>query len=222
MSLFTGKPKDRWPGRPPSAILKHSAEGPLSLGKTGLEGDQQADLSVHGGPERAVHHYASEHMAFWCETYADTDFQFVPGCFGENISTSGVHEENLCLGDVLTMGTAKVQVCQGRQPCWKLNEHTGIASMAARFQKSARTGWYYRIIETGMVEAGDEMALIERKHPEWTLNRLITARFDPKLAVEEANELAALPALSSSWREAFEKKSAKGFTENTEARLSGT
>ena len=213
LSLFIGTPKDRWPGRPPSAIGKDPVEGPLDLGATGFSGDRQADRAVHGGPEKAVHHYASEHMGFWRDTYPDEDFPFVPGCFGENVSTTGLNEENLCLGDVLSMGTARVQICQGRQPCWKLNEHTGIPSMAPRFQKTGRTGWYYRVIETGTVEAGDDMMLVERQHPEWTLKRLITARFDPELAAEEAKALATLPALSASWREAFEKKSGKGFVE---------
>lgn len=222
LALFTGKVENRWPGKAPSAINKQMAEGELRLEETGFVDDRQADLKVHGGPEKAVHHYPSEHMEFWRGMFPDHSDRFVSGCFGENISTTGLHEENLCLGDIWSLGTARVQVCQGRQPCWKLNEHTGITTMAGQFQRTARTGWYYRVLENGVVAAGSEMKLLDRSHPEWPLQRLITARFDPNLAVGDALELSRLPALSANWREAFAKKSQSGFTENTDSRLLGT
>ncbi|WP_108882314.1 MOSC domain-containing protein [Anderseniella sp. Alg231-50] len=222
LALFTGKIESRWPGKAPSAINKQLAEAALRLEENGFVDDRQADLKVHGGPEKAVHHYASEHMEFWRGMFPEQGDQFVPGCFGENISTTGLHEDNLCLGDILSLGTARVQVCQGRQPCWKLNEHTGIRAMAAQFQKTACTGWYYRVLKNGVVAAGDDMKLLDRSNPEWMLKRLITARFDPNLAVADALELSRLPALSANWRQAFEKKSQSGFTENTDSRLLGT
>jgi len=221
LSLFTGRVENRWPGKAPSAINKHLAEGPLDLAENGFVEDRQADLKVHGGPEKAVHHYASEHMDFWRQMFPDNGGQFVPGCFGENISTAGLHEDNLCLGDILSLGTARVQICQGRQPCWKLNEHTGITEMAAKFQKTARTGWYYRVLENGVVTAGDDVKLVDRSHPHWSLTRLIKARFDPNLAVDDALELSQVSALSASWRQVFGKKSQSGFTENTDSRLLG-
>ncbi|MEO9875630.1 MAG: MOSC domain-containing protein [Anderseniella sp.] len=221
LSLFTGRVENRWPGKAPSAINKQLAERPLDLTENGFVDDRQADLKVHGGPEKAVHHYASEHMEFWRAMFPDHGDRFVPGCFGENISTAGLNEGNLCLGDILSLGTARVQVCQGRQPCWKLNEHTGITEMAAKFQKTARTGWYYRVLETGIVAAGDDMKLLDRGHPQWPLKRLIKARFDPGLAAGDALELSELPVLSASWRRAFGKKNQSGFTENTDSRLLG-
>lgn len=222
LSLFTGKAESLWPDRPASAIAKQLAGGPLSLGELGFAGDQQADLKVHGGPEKAVHHYASEHMDFWRRTFPDHAGRFVPGGFGENVSTVGLDEDNLCLGDVLSLGTARVQVCQARQPCWKLNLHTDIAEMAATFQKTGRTGWYYRVLENGVVAAGDEMSLLERSLPHWPLRRLIKARFDPDLDIAEALELSQLAVLSTNWRQAFARKSHAGYVENTDARLLGT
>ena len=222
LSLFTGRVENRWPGKAPSAINKQLAEGPLDLAEHGFVDDRQADLKVHGGPEKAVHHYASEHMDFWRRMFPGHADRFVPGCFGENISTAGLHEDNLCLGDILSLGTGRVQICQGRQPCWKLNEHTGITEMAAKFQKTGRTGWYYRVLETGIVAAGDDVKLLERSHPQWSLNRLIKARFDPNLAVGDALELSQLSALSAHWRQAFGKKSQSGYVENTDSRLLGT
>ncbi len=222
IGLFVGQPQDRWPGRPPSAIAKQPVDGPLAVDAHGFSNDQQADLRVHGGPEKALHHYASEHVAFWRKTFPDSAGQFAPGCFGENISTTGLTEDNLCIGDILRFGSAGVQICQGRQPCWKLNAHIGNDAMAAHFQKTGRTGWYYRVVEGGTVAVGDPMTLLERRHPEWPLRRLINARFDPRLATALARELAGLEALSESWRSAFAKKSDRGFTENTDSRLKGT
>lgn len=220
-SLFVGTAEARWPGRPPSAIGKQPTAGPLRLDWTGFIDDEQADLSVHGGLEKAVHHYAGEHMAFWKSEFPGKEDFFASGCFGENVSTSGLSETNLCLGDVFSFGTARVQVCQGRQPCWKLNAHTGLESMAARFQTSGRTGWYYRVLETGIVEAGSVMSLLDRIHPDWPLNQVIKARFDANLPLSLAGDLSRLPALSSSWRRAFERKSQRGYNENTDLRLKG-
>lgn len=221
IGVFTGKPEQRWEGKAPSAIGKHPVEGPQALSLTGLESDQQADLSVHGGPEKAIHHYAADHMSFWKTHFPGQADLFVPGCFGENISTNGLTEETLCLGDILTLGTATVQVCQGRQPCWKLNLHMGIPAMAPSFQKTGKTGWYYRVLEEGEVASGGTIRLIQRDHPDWPLSRVISARFDPALAQETALELAGMTVLAESWRNAFLRKSDKGYVENTDRRLKG-
>lgn len=160
-------------------------------------------------------------MDFWRQMFPNHGGYFVPGCFGENISTAGFHEDDLCRGDILSLGTARVRICQGRQPCWKLNEHTGITEMAAKFEKTARTGWYCRVLDNGVVAAGDDMKLLDRSHPQWLLTRLIKARFDPNLAVGDALELSQISTLSASWRQAFGKKSQSGFAENTDSRLLG-
>ena len=187
----------------------------------GFVDDVQADRSVHGGPEKAIHHYSADHLSHWKTQFPEQADAFVPGCFGENISTQGIHENNLCLGDVLSMGTALVQVCQGRQPCWKLNAHLGLDSLAMHFQQSGHTGWYYRVLEGGTVAVGDVMALRERSLPEWPLNRVIEARFSPGLDAEVARTLADTAALSQSWRTAFKKKAARSIVEDTSARLDG-
>ncbi|MEP3277994.1 MAG: MOSC domain-containing protein [Stappiaceae bacterium] len=221
IALFVGRVEERWPGKPSSAIGKKPTHDALHLEETGFTEDSQADLKVHGGPEKAVHHYAADHMAHWRTTFPDNADSFVPGCFGENVSTTGLNEQNLCLGDTLKMGSATVQICQGRQPCWKLNAHTGISQMAAAFQRTAFTGWYYRVLQQGTVRAGDVICLIERPCPDLSLDRLIRARFDPVLSPDFAAELAGQPHLSQSWRAAFAKKQARGFKENTDARLMG-
>lgn len=220
-AVFIGQVAELVPGRPPSAIAKARVDGPLWLGRTGLEGDEQADLAVHGGPEKALHHYAAEHYAVWRRELPELADRLVPGAFGENISTTGLTEENLCPGDVLRIGSARVQVAQGRQPCWKLCARTGQADMALRFQATGRTGWYYRVVEEGALCAGDAIVLEARPLPDWTLARLIAARFECHLEPAVARELAETEELSASWRKAFARKADPAFVEDTRARLSG-
>lgn len=221
LALFVGKVENRWPGKAPSAIGKQPTDSLLRLEKNGFTEDSQADLKVHGGPEKAVHHYAVENMNYWRQVFPDHAEIFMPGCFGENMSTTGLTEQNLCLGDILSMGSATVQICQGRQPCWKLNAHTNIPQMAAAFQRTARTGWYYRVLETGSVQVGNLVRLIDRPEPNWPLHRLISTRFDRNLSLEDANELANSQTLSESWRDAFQKKRDRSYKENTAPRLKG-
>ena len=221
LGLFIGEPQVLWPGKLLSAIRKRSIDGPVALDAGGLAGDQQADLTVHGGPEKAVHHYAAEHMAFWKAMFPDHAQTFAPGCFGENVSTTGLVEEAVCIGDVFSMGSARVQICQGRQPCWKLSAHIGLPEMAAQFQLTGRTGWYYRVLEGGSVAPGAEMRLLDRAHPGFSVHAITQARFDRRLDPRRAKEIAGLAALSANWRAAFVKKSDRGYREDTRARLSG-
>lgn len=106
-------------GRLPSGIHKSPAHKALWLSATGLQGDVQADLRIHGGPENAVHHYPREHYAYWASWSRRTDLLSCPGAFGENVSTTGWEESNVCIGDVVRLGEVTVQLSQGRQPCWK-------------------------------------------------------------------------------------------------------
>ncbi|MDQ0313743.1 MOSC domain-containing protein [Amorphus orientalis] len=217
--LCVGQVEERWPGRPPSAIAKRPTGDRVKVTASGLALDSQADLSVHGGPEKAIHHYAADHYPAWRSELVRDDLQ--PGGFGENISTSGLTEDILCIGDILTFGTATVQVSQGRQPCWKLNAHTNEKRMAALFQKTARTGWYYRVLEPGTVKQGDTISLVERLWPEWTVQRVTQARLTRRIGSEAAATLSRLPALSESWRTAFARISEKDLSEDTTARLGG-
>ncbi|MTH98167.1 MOSC domain-containing protein [Roseibium sp. RKSG952] len=222
LQLFTGKPEHLWNGKPMSAIRKLATSAELHTGLTGLEGDQQADLTVHGGPDKALHLYPSEHLAGWRGEFPEKADVFQPGGFGENLSTTGLTEENTCIGDVFSIGTARIQISQGRQPCWKLNMHTGIDAMAPRFQRTAKTGWYFRVLEEGWIKAGDDINLLERIRPDWPMKRLIEARFNPKLDPRMAAELADLEVLADNWRAAFLKKCDTGFREDTNRRLKGS
>jgi MOSC domain-containing protein YiiM len=219
--LFAGAVSDRWEGRPPSAIAKTPVIGPAEVGFEGLLVDAQADRAVHGGADKALHHYPGDHYAAWvAEGYLPAGSK--PAAFGENLSTLGLTEDDVCIGDVFRLGTARVQICQGRQPCWKLNAHRGREDMAAAFQKTGRTGWYYRVLETGRVAAGDAMGLIERPCPQWTVLEVTRARLTKRIDPARAAQLSALPELAEGWRNAFAKIAANALQEDTSARLFGT
>ncbi|KIC21426.1 MOSC domain-containing protein [Leisingera sp. ANG-Vp] len=218
--IFLGKVQDRWEGKPPSAIQKDHARGRQAITLTGFSSDSQADLTVHGGEEKAIHHYALDHYAAWqIEGHMATGT--VPAAFGENITTTGLTEANLCIGDILKLGTATVQISQGRQPCWKLGRHTGNEKMPYQFQKTGRTGWYYRVLETGTAAAGDRITLIERLNPGWTVLRVTRARLTRRVSSEDAEALAALADLATGWRQAFARMAGGDTKEDTRARLSG-
>ena len=217
IGLYVGRSERRWPGRPPSAIGKRPVAGPLRVEAGGFVEDEQADLNAHGGPEQAIHHYAAENMDVWRAMFAGRAADFVPGCLGENVATEGLTEDNLCLGDVLTFGSARVQVCQGRQPCWKLAAHMELDALPPQFRRTGRTGWYYRVLEPGEVRVGDTMAVTGRPQPDWPLGDVIAAHFDPRLAPETARILAEMPVLSRSWRRSFARKAQRGAARFSES-----
>lgn len=219
--LYVGRIENLWPGKQPSAIAKRPVEGPLLLTRAGFKADAQADLKNHGGFEKAVHHYPAEHYPTWQAELGDIAREFGPGQFGENISTIGLTEENLFIGDVLRMGSAVVQISQGRQPCWKLNAHTCNDKMAYLVQKTVRTGWYYRVMEDGEVNLGDEISLLSRPNPDWSVKLVTGARFNGKISPELARAISEIPELYEGWRTAFMKKSDSQFVENQKARLTG-
>ena len=221
VSLFTGEPEHRWEGKEPSAIRKTRADGIRQVSSTGITSDRQADLSVHGGPEKALHIYPSEHYAHWRDAFPEKAEIYQPGGFGENIASEGFTEEDLCIGDILSAGTVRMQISQGRQPCWKLNMHTDNPTQAAHFQKTGRTGWYFRVLQEGSFQAGDELTVVERPCPDWNLREVIHARFNPRLDPAVAKALSELEELAEPWRVSFAKKADPAFQEDTSKRLNG-
>lgn len=176
----------------PSAIVKTPVEGPVRVHRLGLAGDEQADLAVHGGPDKAIHHYAHDHYAFWREALAGHPLLATRGAFGENVSTDGLTEEAVCIGDRWRLGTALVEVSQGRQPCWKVDHRFGGARVNAAMVRERNAGWYYRVIEEGSVCAGDPLQLVERPWPQWTVRRV----FGLLIAGDHKRDRAGLEALA--------------------------
>jgi len=184
-----------------SAIAKQPVTGRVAVSRNGLAGDEQADRQHHGGPDKALHHYPAQHYAAWRRELPAQAALFEVGGFGENLATLGMTEADVCLGDVFRLGSARVQISQGRQPCAKLNLRFGVPDMVRRVQESGRTGWYYRVLEEGETGPGDALVLLERPLPEWSLDRLWRVLFGAELERAALSSLAALPILGASWRE---------------------
>ncbi len=184
-----------------SAIVKAPVPGLCNVGRLGIEGDQQADLSVHGGPDKAVHHYPRDHYPWWLDRLPGCAALSRAGAFGENISTHGLTEADVCIGDRFRLGTALVEVCQGRQPCWKQAHRLGDKSVVATMVKSGLSGWYYRVLEEGGVTAGDTLTLVDRRHPDWNVKR-VTGIVVGGLERDRASlrSLANLAELAEGWR----------------------
>ncbi len=137
VDVFTGKIRD-YDGSRPSAIAKLQVEGELILTELGIAGDEQAEKSYHGGPDRALCHYPREHYPHWAQMFPEQAALFCAPAFGENLSTEGLTEKNVFIGDIFRWGDALIQVTQPRSPCFKLNFHFGISDMSAQMQDSGR------------------------------------------------------------------------------------
>jgi MOSC domain-containing protein YiiM len=201
-AILTGKIAPLPPTGEPSAIFKAPAHGPRVVHWLGIEGDAQADLSVHGGPDKAIHHYPYDHYAFWRESFGPLPTLEEPGGFGENISTTGLTEDTACIGDRYRLGTALVEISQGRQPCYKQAARTGKSAIVAQMVKTRRCGWYYRVLEEGRVEAGSTLNLSDRPHPDWTVARVIGLLLgkDGKNDPAALRALTGLNVLAEAWR----------------------
>jgi MOSC domain-containing protein YiiM len=186
-----------------SAIGKRPEAGNVRVTWLGLDGDEQADLRVHGGPDKAIHHYPAEHYAWWREVLGAEPLLERSGAFGENVSTDALTEMDVCIGDLWRMGTALVEVSQGRQPCWKLDHRFNGAAVMTHMVRSRRCGWYYRVVEEGAVGAGDLLTLVERPYDGWTVayvfGLLIGGDHRRDRAGLEA--LGTVEALAAPWRQ---------------------
>lgn len=196
-SVQTGKTAPLGPQSIPSGFVKRRVEQRVLVSKLGLEGDEQADLSVHGGPEKAVYGYSLDHYGSWKAEFSEHSGMLVPGAFGENLTIQGMMETDICVGDVHRVGTAVLQVCQPRLPCFKLALHFSDNRLPAAMVKSGRSGWYYRVLEQGELGAGDHIELIARPHPDFAFPRLVafanggSATRTDLLALIEMKELSS-------------------------------
>jgi MOSC domain-containing protein YiiM len=203
----------------PSAIDKQRVHGPVSVGHSGCEGDEQADRKHHGGPHKAVHAYSASHFAAWTKEIPTRADRFRPGAFGENLVVDGISESGLCLGDRWRIGSVLVEVSQGRQPCWKLNIRFDVPDMARRVQDTGRTGWYFRVIEPGSVMAGDHGRLSARPNPAWSLARISHLLYHDRMNRPALAEFADLPDLPESWRRLAMSRLASGRIEDWSRRI---
>lgn len=205
VSVHVGQAKNvAWRGEPVrTAIWKAPVEA-AGIGPLGLSGDEQADLAVHGGPDKAVYAYAAEHYDLWKTELPGKDLPY--GVFGENLTVSGWDDADACLGDVYRAGTAELAAIQPRLPCSKLGVRFDDPGIVKRFAQSLRLGVYFRVARPGRVARGDafeRVSLHPVRYPVYDLARLY---FDAALTAEKARPALEHPALNDNWREMLTKR----------------
>lgn len=210
-SIQVGTPKVIAPDWTTS-IYKTPVIGDVYLSQYNLAGDKQADLTVHGGLDKAVNVYPIEHYAYWNQR---TGFLLrrritLPtpnnGSFGENFTVSGLVESNVFIGDVYEVGSCIVEVSQPRQPCWKLARKFNQAKLPFWVQQTSKTGWYFRVVKEGKVQASDEFVLAERNNPSWSIKRANQLMYTPGQSKDDIESILECEQLSTSWTTTFKKR----------------
>lgn len=190
-----------------TGIYKVPVEGSVRVRRLNLEGDGQADLSVHGGTTKAVYAYPVEHYSFWRDELPDAELGW--GNFGENLTTQGLDEESVCIGDNFRVGTARVVVTEPRMPCYKLGIRFGRSDMVKRFLKSQRTGFYLAVVEEGSVKAGDEFEPLGRDPAGLSVAEVTRLYTTERANIPLLRKAVSASSLPESWREHFARRLAK-------------
>ncbi len=216
--VFRGKVKQSYGIE--TAIEKLPVENDIYLSPGGLEGDECADKRHHGGLERALHQYPSEHYSYWREKY-DLDNEWHEPGMGENLSSVGMTEDTVCVGDRYSWGAAIIEVSQPRSPCFKLNRRWGIDDFSIYMQEISRCGWLYRIIQPGVVSVSEPLQLIERVTNCLTILEVCDFYFASPLDQSGLHELNQQERLSESWLSKVRRRLETGEVENWNFRLLG-
>ena len=192
-----------------TGFFNQPVRGRVWVGRTNIAGDGKADLRNHGGPDKAVLAYAASAYPGWRDELGMPDMPY--GAFGENLTLLGCAEPDVCVGDAWQIGEAVLQVSQPRQPCWKLARRWGLDDLTSRVVENGRSGWYFRVLTEGHVEAGEPAALLERPHAEWTIaacNDVLYRRSAGGNADDLALSRCAL--LSEGWRRYLQHRAKAG------------
>ena len=206
ISVNIGLPRDvSWQGKTvTTGIFKEPVEGSVMLRMLNLDGDKQADLSVHGGVSKAVYAYPVEHYEFWKSELPHMKLPY--GMFGENFTTEGLLEDTVNIGDRFRIGEAEVMVTEPRMPCYKLGVKFGRADMLKRFLASRRTGFYFAVLQEGEVKAGDAIESFSRDGSDITVADITRLYAFERDDLKLLRRVVQLEALSESWRGYFQKQ----------------
>jgi len=206
LSIQVGLPREvEWRGKlVRTSIFKAPVEGRVRVDRLNLEGDGQSDLSVHGGRDKAVYAYPSEHYAYWKAELPDAVLD--PGAFGENLTIEGLLEDRVCIGDQIRCGTAAFVVTQPRTPCFKLGIRFGRPDIVKRFQRSGRSGFYLAVMREGEIGAGDALELIESPGERVSVAEIARIAGDDSADPKLLRRISELPALAESWRKHFRER----------------
>ncbi len=206
LSINVGRPRLVMSnGNPVSTgIFKEPVSGPVMLRTLNLDGDRQADLTVHGGTSKAVYAYPFEHYEFWRNELPDMELNH--GMFGENFTSEGLFEDSINVGDRFRVGEAELMATEPRLPCYKLGIRFGRSDIIKRFLQSRRTGIYFSVVKEGIVEAGEEVELIARDPNNISIAEITRVFAFEKDDVDTLRRLVELEPLSESWRAHFNKQ----------------
>ena len=199
-SIQTGSVAPLGPHGVASGFVKRRVDGAVAVFELGLEGDAQADLSVHGGPDKAVYGYGAAGYEIWRAAFPEHAQQLEPGGMGENLTLAGLDETTVCIGDIVAIGSAVLQVSQPRQPCFKFALRFADDRMPQAMIKNGLSGWYYRVLEPGSLTAGDEVRLAERLNPAWPIARFFRMITRRTATPDAFAELADMEGLARQWR----------------------
>ena len=186
-----------------SGINKRHQMGRVHLCRLGLAGDGQGDSKNHGGPQQAVYCYPHEHYAYWAAQLGRDDFHY--GAFGENLTLLGLLESDVGIGDTFQIGSAVIQVTQPRVPCYKLADKLGIPGFEKTFLQANRVGFYARVLQAGVLEAGDPVQLLERDNAGLSVAAVMAALYLDRGDHATIATAAQLQALSPGWRRKFQQ-----------------
>ncbi|UCV03736.1 MOSC domain-containing protein [Dechloromonas denitrificans] len=206
ISLFVGGIRPLPESGRPTGIYKQPVTAPLDLGREGFVGDQQADRRVHGGPEKAVHLYPASHYPRLAARFPDAAAHLVPGSLGENISVADLDENDVRIGDIWQLGSARLQVCQPRNPCWKIDERFATDGMAAFIAEHRLTGWYWRVLQAGRVAPDDQLQLAEPATTAPTLAEAMQLWQSHRPPLADLERLATTPGIAEHWRQKIEQR----------------
>jgi len=206
MSVNVGVPREiEWRGEVVrTSIFKAPVAGRVRVGRLNIQGDQQSDLTVHGGTGKAVYAYPSEHYAYWRKALPGIDLPW--GAFGENLTTEGLLEGKLHIGDRIRAGSAEFVVTQPRMPCFKLALRFGRPDMVKRFHRSGRTGFYLAVAQEGEVAAGDPVGVLTEDENRVTVTDVFELHSSNVMNLNLLRRASRLSALPESWREEFRER----------------
>ncbi len=202
LTVHAGRIAPLGPAAIPSAFVKHSVIGPVAVGALGIGGDEQADLTLHGGPEKAVYAYPDAHYRLWAAEFPEHSAEFVAGGVGENLTVADLTEADLCVGDIHAIGSALLQACQPRQPCFKFALRFSDNRLPRAMVRNGRAGWYYRVLEPGTLAAGDQVQLHHRPNPDFGFDRLVEIANFRNASPAELCAMATMDGLASDFRAA--------------------
>ena len=197
--VLIGEKRTLGPENTATGIFKFATDETVNVTDLGLENDIQVDKRVHGGFEKAIHHYPAENYLLLQQALPHLADKLIPATIGENFSSMQLTEKNVCIGDIFRVGSTLLQISQPRMPCWKVNQRYGNAHLSKFIMQQGISGWYYRVLEAGQVQVGNDITLIERLPEAVLICDLWQRFFGHDNAADRRADMQKITGLSTEW-----------------------